>query len=301
MQTDREAEVLIIGAGVAGLSAAIYTARANKKTLVLRGKAGSRLGMAHLVENYPGIPSIKGSALLEIMEQQARGFGAEVVDTDAIDLGLGYSPKMINTRHGMIMAKAVIIATGKGNSEAQIKNESAFVGYGVSYCAICDGAFYKNKPVVVYGNDLEAVEDALSLAELGCRTTLCYKGPAASIEATLLDTLIEHNVQLIELATVKEIVGEKVVQSIKYQQGNDLIELACDAVFIIEHAPGPDLLAKAGLDLDPKQFVRVNEKQETNLPGVYAAGDVLGVGMQVATAAGAGVNAALSALKFLKG
>lgn len=139
-------DVLILGAGPAGLSAAIYTARAGKSTVVLKGKAISRLEMAHLVENYPGIPSLSGKELLARMEEQAVALGAEIQNGDVLELALSQDLKMVTTRNDFYSAKTVILALGKGPVPQSIENEENLIGMGVSYCATCDGAFYKGKP-----------------------------------------------------------------------------------------------------------------------------------------------------------
>lgn len=300
MQKDIETDVLIIGAGPAGLAAALYTARANKRTIVLKGKTPSRLSLAHKVENYSGFISVKGTELLDIFETQAISHGAELMAADAIDMALSYDPKMINTRNGMILAKTVIIATGKGVNVPIVENEETLIGFGVSYCAVCDGAFYKNKQVMVYGKDEEAIHDAFMLAELGCKTTLLYKPTLDQIPPGLLAGLQSRSIDLLDSVELKKVVGTQLIESVIVLKDGQERQLNTQALFIIDHAPGSTLFKRAGLDLDAKNNLFVSRGMETNIPGVFAAGDVTGVGLQVATSVGDGVTAALGALKFLK-
>ncbi|HCT85484.1 MAG: hypothetical protein DKM50_00500 [Candidatus Margulisiibacteriota bacterium] len=300
MIEDKTTDVLIIGAGPAGLSAAIYTARANRKTVVLRGKAKSRLEQAHLIENYPGVMSIKGTELLLQFEEQARHFGVEIIETDAIDLGLGFAPKMINTRSGMIIADTVILAMGKGSSKVAIENEEDYIGLGVSYCVVCDGALYKNKVTVVYGNDNDSFEDALMLEQLGCKVTLIVSGKEAQYNSELIAKIKSKDIPCINEARVTKVIGENVLTGIEYEKASEKSVLPANALFIITHGPGSTLLKRAGLEIDATNCIEVNRSQETNLQGVFAAGDIICGGMQIATAVGDGVNAALSCLRYLR-
>lgn len=299
-QKEIQTEVLIIGAGPAGLAAAIYTARANRKTLVLKGKAKSSLELAHAVENYPGIESMSGPELLEKLERQAAGFGATIMQGDVIEYGLGYDPKMVTTRSEIIIADVVIVATGRGGHKTQIENEDRFIGSGVSYCAVCDGAFYKGRKVVVYGNDHEAVEDALMLKQLGCDVTLVSYCKKVKCPESLREAADERGITILHNTRIKSIIGETRVEQIVIEsdEGGDFIQT--DAVFIIQHVPAGKLLERAGVNLNQRDCVIVNREQETNLEGVYAAGDLTCGGMQVATAVGEGVMAALQALKRLR-
>jgi len=300
MQKELKTEVLIVGAGPAGLAAAIYTARANRKTLVLKGKAKPALAMAHKVENYPGFESISGQELLDAFEAQARRFGAEIIVSDVIEYGLGFDPKMVTTRAEIITADVVIIATGRGSHKTQIENEDRFIGLGVSYCAVCDGAFYRNKKVVVYGNDLEAIEDALMLKQLGCEVTLISHCKKVKCPEKLRETAAAKGIEMLPDTRIKSIQGDSSVERIVIENSEGGAILETNAVFIIQHVPSTKLLQRAGLNLNQRDCIIVNREQETNLPGVYAAGDVTCGGMQIATATGEGVMAALQALKRLR-
>jgi len=300
MQKEIQTEVLIIGSGPAGLAAAIYTARANRKTLVLSGKTRSALEMAHKVENYPGFQSISGTELLDLFEKQAQEFGAEILKGDVIEYGLGFDPKMVTTRNEIIMADSVIICTGRGGHKTQIENEDRFIGSGVSYCAVCDGAFFRGKRVVVYGNDHEAIEDALMLQQLGCQVTLISHCKKVRCPEHLRETAHSKGITMMPDTRIKAILGETSVEKIVVEsdEGGEVVDT--DAVFIIQHVPSGNLLRRAGVQLNQRDCIIVNREQETNLPGVYAAGDVTCGGLQVATSVGEGVMASLQVLKLLR-
>ncbi len=297
---DINVDVLIIGAGPAGLSAAIYTARAGKKTVVLKGKTKSHLELAHKVENYPGIDSISGHELLKRFEDQATKFGAEIIVADVLEMSLEFEPKMATTRSEFIQAKVVIIAMGKGEHKKDIIGESDFLGAGVSYCATCDGDFYKGKKVVVYGNDFEAVHDAQMLIQLGCDVTLVSYCKDQTCPESLLKLAQEKGVHLINNTEIIEVMGSGTVEKIRIKNSDGEIELETSGLFIIQAIPSSALLSKMGVTLSTKDCIAVDREMKTNFPGVYAAGDITCGGWQIAIANGEGSVAALSALKYLR-
>ncbi len=294
------ADVLIIGAGPAGLSAAIYTARACKKTVVLKGKTKSHLELAHKVENYPGIDSITGHELLKRFEDQATKFGAEIVEADALDLALEFEPKMVTTRAEFIQSKVVILALGKGEHKKDIIGESDFLGAGVSYCATCDGDFYKGKKVVVYGNDFEAVHDAQMLTQLGCDVTLVSYCKDKSCPDSLLKLAQERGVHLLHDTEIVEVMGSGTVEKVRIKNNEGERELEASGLFIIQAIPSSALLSKIGVTLSTKDCISVDREMKTNFPGVFAAGDITCGGWQISIANGEGSSAALSALKYLR-
>ncbi len=292
-----KAEIAIIGAGPAGLSAAIYTARAGKKTIVLKGKSKSHLELGHMIENYPGFESVPGTLLLEKIEKQAKNFGTSFIMGDALALNLESNPKMISTRNEVIEADTVLLAMGRGVSKKRIINEEKFLGRGLSYCAVCDGAFYRGKKVAVYGPDDEAADDALMLAGLGCAVTLLYsskeiKGTAGSIQGS--------GINVINGAEIIEATGDDVLSEIIIKTGNGEYPIRVSALFIIADIPSGTLLKETGIEFNEKDCVSVNRNMETNIPGVYAAGDITCGSLQAVVAAGEGATAALSALKYMR-
>ena len=298
---DISADILIIGAGPAGLSAAIYAARAGRKTVVLKGKARSHLAMAHKVENYPGFEALSGNELLEKMENHAKRFGAEILSGDALTLGLGSDPKMVSTRNEFITANAVILAMGKGEHRKSVPNEERFLGTGISYCAVCDGAFYRNRDVVVYGSDHEAVDDAQMLQQLGCRTTLVLYCRESNCPEDLVDAARSKGVHVLTDTEITDVAGTSAVERVTIRNAEGERTLSADGLFLIHAVPSVTILRSAGVNLTNKDCIAVNRDMETSIPGVFAAGDITCGGMQVVTAAGDGAVAALSASRYIRG
>lgn len=293
-------DILIIGAGPAGLSAALYAARAGKKTMVLKGKSRPHLDMAHRVDNYPGIESTTGPVLLAAMEAQAKRFGAEIIEGDALSLGLDSDTKMVSTRSEFITAQAVILAMGKGEHKKHIPGEEDYLGMGLSYCAVCDGAFYKGKQVAVYGSDHEAVVDAQMLAELGCRTTLILHCRGRDCPQSLVDDAAARGVTVMNDTEITGVHGNGRVEGISWRGSAGEGTLALDGLFVIQAVPAVSILKSAGVQLADKDCIHVNRAMETSIPGVFAAGDITCGGLQIVIAAGEGAVAALSALRYLQ-
>jgi thioredoxin reductase (NADPH) len=298
-----QADILIIGAGPAGLTAAIYAARAGKKTIVLEGeRAASRMSIGWELENFPGYLSINSRDLLEKFRAHALHFGAEFVKGDTIALSLEGDPKFVSTTDAFIEAKTVVLATGKPFAkERQIPGEERLVGFGVSYCAVCDGPLYRGRDVAAYGSSEEAIEDVLALNQMGVNVhwvTGKIKDPAALEEAFVKAE--KKGVILHAGSEIKEIFGDTGVEKLvlKGPQGDE--DLGVAAVFLFREVPTGPLFAKAGLTMDHKQCLAVDRFGRTNLPGVYAAGDNTCGGLQVVAAAGEGCVAALQALAFLR-
>jgi thioredoxin reductase (NADPH) len=296
-------DILIVGAGPAGLAAAIYAARSGKKTLVLEGeRAASRLTLGYELENYPGFLSINSDDLLARFRDQARRFGAEFVKGDTIALSLTTEPKYVSTTDSFISARAVILATGKPFSkDRQIPGEERLLGYGVSYCAVCDGPLYKGKNVAAFGHTAEAVEDIWILHQTGVLVHWIpgkVKDPSALEEAFAKAEKL--GVPVYEEAEIKEIAGEHNVERIILKRPGGEQTLDAAAVFLFREVPTGPLFEKSGLAMDHKQCLSVDRFQRTNIEGVYAAGDLTCGGLQVVSAAGEGCVAALQALAFLR-
>jgi thioredoxin reductase (NADPH) len=294
-------DILIIGAGPAGLTAAIYAARSGKKTLILEGRSPSRLGIDYTIENYPGFPSIGSRELLGKFREQAVRFGAGTLEGDAIAFGLESDPKYVTTKDALVEARAVILATGKPvPRERLIPGEDRLVGQGVSYCATCDGPLYRGAAVLAVGHSAEALEDVLALHQMGCRVIWVpgrpLEGPAAEGAAGAE----ARGVSVRREAKVGEIVGEQKVEGARLVQAGGSEEVAVAGVFIFREVPAGPMLDRAGLALDHKQCIAVDRFQRTNIPGVLAAGDVTCGGLQVVAAAGEGCVAALQALMHLR-
>ncbi|GAB4308416.1 MAG: thioredoxin-disulfide reductase [Promethearchaeota archaeon] len=300
-----ECDVVVIGAGPAGLSAALYCARAGRDVVVLAGKAPSALERAHEVSNFLSHESVAGADLLAKMRRHAEAAGANLVREDAIAVMLAGQPKMVTTRTKLFQAKAVVVATGRGFKGAKIRDEEEYIGRGVSYCALCDGPLYRERPVVIFGGDEEAVEDALALDQMGCKVTLVIPKRRHELPGEVWSKLEGAKFEVLDDVTVTEVVPAKngTVRAVKVKpaSGNgEERELETHALFIITHVASTALLKSAGLELDGKGFVVVDAEQKTNFEGVYAAGDVTGGVMQVATAVGQGAVAGIEANKYLR-
>jgi thioredoxin reductase (NADPH) len=294
-------DVLIIGAGPAGLTAGLYAARSGKNTLVLEGRAPSRLGINYSIENYPGFLSIGSLELLQKFREQAIHFGAEFLAGDAIAFGLESDPKYVTTKDALIEAKAVILATGKPvPRERLIPGEERLIGQGVSYCATCDGPLFRGAAVVAVGHSDEAREDVLALHQMGCRVTWVPGKDLPRSDADAVSGIEARGVAVRRDAAVKEIAGDERVEKVSLDIDGRVEDIAVSAVFIFRDIPAGPLLGRAGLALDHKQCVAVDRFQRTNIPGVFAAGDITCGGLQVVAAAGEGCVAALQALMSLR-
>ncbi|MDD8014634.1 MAG: FAD-dependent oxidoreductase [Acidobacteriota bacterium] len=295
-------DILIIGAGPAGLAAGVYAARAGKRTVILEGRAASRLGLGYEIENYPGFISIGSLDLLEKFRGHAVHFGAEILKGDVVALAIDSAPKYVTTGDAFIEAGAVIVATGRPFArERMIPGEERLTGQGVSYCATCDGPLYRGLDVAAYGHSEEAVEDIETLRQLGCRVTWLtgrYKDPA--FPESRLEEARRNGIRVFHQAEIREIGGDRRVEYVAMEKDGQREELRVSAVFIFREIPTGPLLGKAGLDLDHKQCIAVDRFQRTNLEGVFAAGDVTCGGLQIVTAAGEGCTAALQALGYLR-
>ncbi len=294
-------DIIIIGGGPAGLTAAIYASRHNNKTLVLEGnKLGGKSLQAHWVENYPGFPDgISGPDLMALMEQQAVKFETEFSTETVVGIADFGEVKMLTTRKGIRQAKAVIIATGVSRSSLSVKGENEFKGRGVSYCGVCDGPFFRDKIVAIIGGGHEAIHDIEILMESAAKVYAIpgkkgFKEEYMEIEHLKKDPKVEF----IYDADITEIGGADFVEYIKLDNGD---EVKLDGVFIIlEHVSASTILGDAGVETDAGGCIIVDRDQMTNIEGLYAAGDCCCNGMQIVTATGTGAQAALNAMKYVK-
>ncbi|MBC7349734.1 MAG: FAD-dependent oxidoreductase [Candidatus Aminicenantes bacterium] len=294
-------DVLIIGAGPAGLTAALYVARAGKKALVLDGRNPSRMALGYEIENYPGFLSINSQELLNKFLEQASHHGAEILKEDALALALESQPKYVTTKSAFIEAQAVIVATGKPFSkERMIPGEEELTGRGVSYCATCDGPLYRGRDILAYGLSEETTEEVLELDQMGCKVRLVTGRKIKPEYEPELERLKQKGIPLLLNYELKEIKGEKRVEKVVVEKDGQVEEIAVSAVFIFREIPSTALFTKAGLQLDQRQCLVVDRYQRTSLEGVFAAGDVTCGSMQVASAVGEGCVAAMQALAYLR-
>ena len=297
-------DICIIGSGPAGLNAAIYCSRANRNIILLEGKEKSALAKTKKIENWLGEKSIEGEKLLNKFKEHIQSLSnVRIIKGDVISLLLGMGKNMISTRSANITADAIIIATGIGERKEKIKGESNLLGYGISYCALCDGPVYKEKIAFLYGEDEELIEDALILHQMGCIVNIITPRniddlPKKIEEIKKQSINIIDNMEIIELVPNSEGLLEK-IKCLSTKSGQEE-EFESDVLFIFSHVPSTSIFKKAGFELDDRGNILVNKNQETNLKGVFAAGDVTGGLFQVIFAASEGARAGISAAKYIR-
>jgi len=303
-------EVVIIGTGSAGLTAAIYAARANLNPLVIDGlQPGGQLTITTEVENFPGFADvIQGPWLMEQMRSQAINVGAEIIGDLVVKVDFSSHPKKITCDSGKeILSKAVIVCTGAQARWLGLESESKYNGKGVSACATCDGFFYRNKKVSVIGGGNTAVEEALYLSNLCSEVILIHRRDTLRAEKILQNRLFgKKNISILWNSTVSEILGDvKGVNALKLKDKNNekITLIDVDGVFVaIGHDPSTSCF-KDSLSLDHEGYITLKEKgtSETDIDGVFAAGDCVDkVYRQAVTASGMGCMAALDAEKWLQ-
>jgi len=307
MSTRRQ--VLIIGSGPAGLTAAIYAARANLKPLVIEGyEAGGQLMLTTMVENWPGHrDGIMGPALMEELRAQALRFGAEILQGDVMSVDLARRPFSIRTAEAEYTAEALIIATGASARWLGLPGEKALVGRGVSSCATCDGAFFKGRPIAVVGGGDTALEEALFLTRFASEVMLVHRRDKLRASKIMQDKAHANpRIRFVWNSIVEEIgdVAKGEVTSITLR---DLVtdartKVPVDGIFVaIGHSPNTGLFAKQ-LEMNPSGYIITHAGTRTSVPGVFAAGDVQDhIYRQAITAAGSGCMAAIDAEKYLEG
>lgn len=297
-------EVLIIGAGPAGLNAGVYCGRANRNTIILEGKEDSALKRTKEIGNWLGEKKIDGPTLLEKFRSHTESYDTvKIIKGDVISLMMGMGMNMISTRTANITSDVVIIATGRGQRKEVIKGENSLVGYGVSYCALCDGPLYRERVVYLYGKDEELIEDALALHQMGCIVNIITNIGINELPGNI-EEVKNKGIQIIDKTEIIETLknSEGTIEKIicKSLDTEEIKEFELDCLFIFSHVPSNSIFKKAGVELDDKGNIKIDENQQTNTKSVYAAGDVTGGVFQVIFAAAEGARAALTALKYLR-
>jgi thioredoxin reductase (NADPH) len=300
-------ELIIIGAGAAGLAAGIYGVRSGLKALTLEEKiSGGTTADAPLIENYLGFQGINGRELAQKMVAHCRNLGVEIHELEKVaSLELKGEKKILKTDKATYETKTVIIASGTCYRELGIPGEKEFYGRGVSYCGVCDGPFFKNKRVLVVGGGNSAVITALYIAELAAEVKLTHRRGMLRAEEALVKALKnKRNVEILWNTEAKEIEGANVVDKALLfdNKTGETKELEVDGVFIqVGEDPNSQLAKKAGVKVDGEGYIIVDMRQRTNLRGVYAAGDVTNHPVkQVGTAVGQGITAALEAYGYVR-
>jgi len=298
-------DVIIIGSGSAGYTAAIYSCRAGRKTLLIAGSIpGGQLMLTSDVENFPGFPeSIVGPELMEQMRKQAERFGPEIVYDDASDVHLKSRPFDVTVGKKTYEGKTVIISTGANAKWLGIPSETKFRGHGVSSCATCDGYFFKEKNVVVVGGGDTAMEEATFLANITKKVTVVHRRDKLRASQIMQERSLKNpKIGFVWDSVVKEILGDNNVTGVtskNLKTGKEQL-IKTDGVFVaIGYEPNTSIF-KGQIDLDPKGYIITHKETETNVPGVFAAGDVRDFRYrQAITAAADGCKAAMDADRFI--
>ena len=300
-------DLIIIGAGVAGLAAGIYGSRSGLKTLIIEEKtAGGTTADAPIVENYPGFPSVSGAELADKMVLHCKKTGVIFRELEAVTgLDLKGEKKIVKTTRTEYEAVAVIIASGAHYREIGVKGEKEFRGRGVSYCGVCDGSFFKGKRVLVVGGGNSACITTLYLSGLAAQVFVVHRKDAFRAENALVKDLESKvNVEVLWNMEVKEIVGDKVVTKAELSnvKTGETMELPVDGVFVqIGESPNSQVAKESGVEVEEDGSIKIDINQRTNIPGVYAAGDVTNHPVrQIGTAVGQGITAALEAYGFIR-
>ena len=300
-----EADVVVIGAGPGGLTAALYASRANLKTTLLeKGAPGGELINTADVENYPGYSLIGGPELATNMYEGAMRFGAEHVYGDVTHIEIHGNERHIHTNDKVYVASAVVIATGAYNRKLAVEGEERLAGQGVSYCAVCDGFFFRNKNLVVVGGGDSAVEEGTYLTNFADKVTIVHRRDELRAQKILQDRAFANDkVDFIWDTVVEEVKGENAVNAVQLRniKTNEVTDFAADGVFVyVGIVPNSAVVADLGVT-NEEGWVVTNEKMETSVPGIYAVGDVRQTVLrQIATAVGDGSIAGHMAYQYIE-
>jgi len=300
-------DTIIIGAGPAGLSAGLYASRGNLKTLILEnGIVGGQLQVTHEIENYPGMDHMTGPQISDAMETQTKRFGCEIITGDpVVSINLESSPKVVKTAKGEFKGHTLIIASGSEHKQLGVSGEKENWGKGVSYCAVCDGAFFKEREVVVVGGGSSAVEEGNFLTKFAKKVTLIHRRDELRAERILQNRFKANpKTDIVWDSVVTKINGGVLgVESVtvKNLKTNEEYDFPCEGVFIyVGLIPNVDFL-EAKIETDEAGKIKSTIKMETNLPGVFVAGDVRDTVLkQAVTAASDGSLAATMAIAYVE-
>jgi thioredoxin reductase (NADPH) len=290
-------DVIIIGCGAAGLTAAIYAARYNLKTLVIFKEFGGSIIGASIIENFPGFKEISGIELMKRMKEQARNLGVDFQEGDVIDIKNKFT--VIIKGNKKFKSKTLILALGTRRKKLNLSNEDRYIGLGISYCATCDAPFYKNKTVAVVGAGNSGALAVILLKDYAKKIYWLSRSNTFKAEPIRVEQIKKlKNVETIKNVNIKKIKGEKILTSIDLDNGKNL---KIDGLFVeIGSFPSTNLARLLDIKLDKDKYIITNNKQETNIEGIFAAGDVTNFFLkQLTTACSQGAVAATSAYRYL--
>lgn len=297
-------DCIVIGAGIAGMTAAIYLKRANVNVLLLESSVpGGQINRSARVENYPGFKEIDGPTLAMNIYDQVQNLEIEYLYGEVIDILESKNQKIVKTDKEEFLCKGVIIATGRVPKELGLENETALVGHGISWCAICDGPFFKGKDVCVVGGGNSALEESLYLSDLCKSVTILNRSEKLRADSILIEEIKEKENITILYNSVVNTINEKegYLSSILVEQENEFKEIECDGLFIyIGSKPSTSFARNLGLKMQNDHII-VDQNMRTNIKGIYACGDViLKEVYQISTAVGEGATAAMSFKKDME-
>ncbi len=298
-----ETEVAIIGGGPAGLSGFIYGMRYGLKTVIIdEGTCAGLAAEAPFIENYMGFEGISGMELMRKFKDHASKY-ADINDLETVTDITHKKDFIITTDKNKYNAKAIVLCTGTAHAKLGVKGEAEFAGNGVSYCATCDGFFFKGKKVLVVGGGNSAVVDAIHLHDLGCKVVLIHRRDTLRAENALQKSLTDRGIELILGSELEEIKGDNTVTTvnIRNKSENKLHELKFNGIFIsVGELPNTKLTNALGVKLDDQGYIETDKRQCTNVPKIYAAGDITGGLKQIITACAEGAIATTAAYEDLK-
>ncbi|NHJ39999.1 MAG: thioredoxin-disulfide reductase [Asgard group archaeon] len=301
-----EYDIIAIGGGPAGLTVGLYGGRYGLKTLVIdKQLVGGAMAISPLIENYPGMKPIKGADLTQLMKYQCQAFGAEIRElTDVTTLNPDKKIITLNTGE-QIKAKTIVFTTGSSHRKLGVPGEEQYTGRGVSWCATCDGAFFRGRKVIVVGGGNSAAIEALHLAQIVGNLHMVHRRDKLRAESSYIKQIEKSNIDFYWNSIVEEILGDgKKVTSVKLinVKTDEIQEIPVSGVFIsIGYDPNNQLAAEAGLELDENGYIRVDKKMQTNLEGIYAAGDITGGQKQLTVSVGQATTATMNAFLYMHG
>jgi thioredoxin reductase (NADPH) len=299
-------EVIIIGGGPAGLTAGLYTSRSRLDTLLIEmGLLGGQMTTTELIDNYPGFPQgINGDELSRLMEEQAKRFGLEVVTQSVVEVKLEGNKKVVKTDEGSYFCNSLIVCTGTEYRKLGVPGENEFAGRGVSYCATCDGAFFRDSQIIVVGGGDSALTEALYLTKFAKEVTIIHRRDALRGTKIYQERVFANpKIKLLWDSVVQEIKGDSVVRSVlvKNLKTGKVTEHSAEGVFIFVGLLPRTQFLKGLVQIDEGGYILTDENGETSVKGIFAAGDCRKKLLrQIATAVGEGATAAFAAEKYLE-
>jgi len=303
----RACDVIIVGMGPAGLTAGIYATRYGLKTMVIGKEPGGQANEAYEVDNYPGLPNAKGIEIMNKFREQTKELGAEIIFSDVVSIGMGKNSFCVRTESEEYEGKTIIIATGSKKRRLGIPGENHLRGRGISYCATCDAPLFREKDVAVIGGGTSAIMAAMMLTEHAKKVYLVYRGVKEKMRAMpawVRRAEKNRKIEMVFSAVPKRIDGEEKVESMVFDVAGKDLRLKVEGVFVeIGSMPQSELAKKLGVMLDKNGKIKVDCEMQTNVKGLFAAGDVTNGSAdfeQIITSAAEGANAARSAYMYLR-